>query len=257
MRQLPAYDHGGRVVDLRLRAETTPEYAYRLALGAVRLARLFQRERPERIVSFMESANFPAIAAAALTRLLDRLWVSVRTNPSKIPTWYRVLVPWVYRMPERVIACSNGVKKELDDMGIPSGKLSFIPNPVVTEGLVAGSGAPLPVPFILGAGRLRPEKGFDRLLKAFANVDGQHLHLAILGEGEGRADLISLAHRLGISSRVHLPGATSNIETWYRSAECFVLTSRYEGWPKRADGGDGDRMSDSQLRLPIRTRRNL
>ena len=227
----PAYDHGGRVVDLRLPAETTPEYVYRLALGAVRLARVFRQERPDRIVSFMESANFPAIAAAALTRLLDRLWVSVRTNPSKIPTWYRVLAPWVYRMPERVIACSNGVKKELEEMGIPCARLSFIPNPVATEGSVAGSGSPLPFPFILGAGRLRPEKGFDRLLKAFSNVDGEHLHLAILGDGNGRPELISLAQKLGISSRVHLPGAISDIETWYRYAECFVLSSHYEGWP--------------------------
>ena len=83
----PAYDYGGRVIDLRLPPlGSLLKKTYRIVERSMHLSRLFRQERPDRIVSFMESANFPAIAAAALTRLLDRLWVSVRTNPSKIPT---------------------------------------------------------------------------------------------------------------------------------------------------------------------------
>ena len=228
----PAYDHGGRLVDLRLPARTALEYAYRFVAGSIRLARLFQQEEPDRVVSFMESANFPAIAAAAMTGFLNRLFVSVRINPSMIPTPYRVLIPWLYRFPETVVAASDGVKEKLEEMGVPAAKLLFIPNPIVTGGIVtSGSRSPVPFRFILGAGRLVRPKGFKRLLTAFSNVDRSDLHLVILGDGDERRALISLAHELGIESRMHFPGAVSDIETWYRHAECFVLSSHYEGWP--------------------------
>ena len=228
----PAYEYGGEIVDLRLPTRTTLDKAYRLGMGAIKLAQLFHREQPDRIVSFMESANFPAIVASALTGLLGRLCVSVRINPSVIPTPYRVLLPWLYRAPARVVAPSEGVKDGLEEMGVPPNKLMFIPNPVITEDAgVRGSCPPVPYRYILGAGRLVPAKGFDRLLKAFSYVTRSHLHLVILGEGEERTGLITLARSLGIESRVHFPGAVSDIETWYRNADCFVLSSRYEGWP--------------------------
>ena len=42
---------------------------------------------------------------------------------------------------------------------------------------------------------------------------------------------MTLANRLTISDRVCFPGAVSDIARWYRGAKCFVLSSRYEGWP--------------------------
>ena len=75
------------------------------------------------------------------------------------------------------------------------------------------------------------QKGFDRLLRAFAQTTVAGLELVILGEGAERGRLESLARQLGVASRVHLPGVVADMESWYRGALCFVLSSRYEGWP--------------------------
>ena len=69
------------------------------------------------------------------------------------------------------------------------------------------------------------------LLSAFSLVRPDNLHLVVLGDGPERDDLLSRARRLRISDRVRFPGAVSDVSRWYRHAECFVLSSRNEGWP--------------------------
>ena len=232
--RITSYECGGRVIDLRLPAiKPFFKKAHRVSWErSIHLARLLRGERPDRIVSFMESANFPTIVAAAMTGLLGRLRVSVRTNPSAIPIPWRWLLPAVYRVPERVIAPSTGVKKRLERMGMPPSKVSVIPNPVAPQAVAtAGVCPPFFPSYILGVGRLHRDKGFDRLLTAFASVERADLHLLILGDGDDRTKLVALASALGIESRVHFPGAVSDVGSWYHYAECFVLSSRHEGCP--------------------------
>ena len=228
----PAFDYGGRIVDLRLLTNRNNwKRLYRLAAGSIRLARLFRHEHPDRIVAFMESANFPCIVAAKLTDLLHRLCVSVHIDPAALPTPYRLLIPWLYRVPSRVIGVSQGVTRALAEMGVPAARLSSIPNPMeMPRHTSLEKGSPYPTRYILGVGRLTEQKGFDRLLTAFSEIPLLDLHLVILGEGDRRQQLIFLAQKLAISSRVYLPGVVSNVDAWYRHAECFVLSSNYEGW---------------------------
>ena len=231
--RITSYECGGKLIDLRL-----PEIGRFLRRGhrviwerSMRLARLFRRERPDLIVSFMESANFPTIVAAALTGVLGRLRVSVRTNPSAIPIPWRWLIPSLYRTSERIIAPSSGVKRRLEGMGVPASKVLVIPNPIAPQAVATDFRRPFTHPYVLGVGRLRVEKGFDRLVSAFADVKIVDLHLVILGEGDHRQKLVALASTLGIGSRAHFPGAVSDVGPWYSHAHCFVLSSRHEGSP--------------------------
>lgn len=230
-----SYDYGGRIVDLRLPAS---DYLLRRICNfggrTLRLSRVLRRERPDRIISFMEGANFLSIAAAMMTGYRSRLYVSVRTDPSWLPVVYRILFPWIYRIPARVIAVSEGVKCKLKSMRVPVEKMSVIPNPIPAisgNSIERKSISPLANRFILGVGRLSWEKGFDRLLAAFRALDQSDTHLVILGQGAKESALVVLARELGIEKRVHFPGYVSDVETWYRNAECFVLSSHFEGWP--------------------------
>ena len=229
-----SYECGGKIVDLGLPTIGPPwKRAYTaIVRRSTHLAHLFRREHPDWIVSFMESANMPAIVAAVMTGLLSRLRVSVRTNPSAIPPPWRWLIFWLYRAPERVVAPSVGVKKRLESMGVPAKKVSVIPNPVAPRA-VAPSGVlpPFSHSYVLGVGRLHPEKGFDRLVTAFADVGRTDLHLIVVGEGDDRPKLDCLARALGIGPRVHFPGVVAEVGPWYYHAQCFVLSSRHEGCP--------------------------
>jgi glycosyltransferase involved in cell wall biosynthesis len=86
---------------------------------------------------------------------------------------------------------------------------------------------------MLAAGRLVPVKGYDRLLRAFGAVAAAHpdWQLALVGEGPLRSELESLARELGIADQVIMPGRVGNMGDWYQSADAFVLTSLFEGFP--------------------------
>ena len=228
-----AYEVGGRVVDLQLPAGGgLLKTVTRVGLRALRLAATFRRERPDRVISFMERANIPSIIAAALTGMLGRLCVSVRNNPASIRACWRMLIPVMYRLPDRVVAPSEGVRRALVRIGLSRAKISVIHNPVDVRNSHPRLGTDIGGRrYVLGAGRLHRQKGFDRLLRAFAQTSVAGLELVILGEGAERGRLESLARQLGVASRVHLPGVVADVESWYRGALCFVLSSRYEGWP--------------------------
>lgn len=227
----PVYEFGGRIIDLEVPAPTLPRKFSRLFRGSFRLANILRKYRPDRIISFMEGANFIAILGAAMSGFLNRLWVSVRQNPARINLPYLVFMPVLYRLADRVVAPSEGVRDGLAKIGIPSAKLSVIRNPVVFPIPRSTSPSPFPFPYVLGAGKLRRQKGFDLLLKSFRGIGYPDVHLVILGDGPERERLIGLANRLCIGSRVHFPGASSEIERWFHHARCFILPSRYEGWP--------------------------
>ena len=192
----PAYDWGGTLVDLQLGTSKTTIGKIRLVLGSIRgLTRLFWAEKPEMVVSFMEPANYPAAICAALTGKTRRLMVSVQHDPAKLTLVRRLLLPCVYRFPFRVVAPSYGVQNALQSRGVPQAKLLTIPNPVVIPTKPDDQRLPFPHRYVLGAGRLRPEKGFDRLLNAFFFVKRDDLHLVILGEGIERGRLAEMARK--------------------------------------------------------------
>ena len=237
-----AYDYGGRTVELPEPVWPFPfnffhlRGAYNICMGAARLVRLIRRERPDRVVSFMEYANVPAVIASALTGRLPRLTISVRNDPAKFPFRYRLVAPLLYRLPARVIAVSEGVRRGLvSACRLPLERTSFVPNPVVmrnAQDAAREAAPPLPERYVLGVGRLMPQKGFERLLRAFHRLDDRPaLHLVILGEGPERVALLRLGRELGLESRLHLPGFVADVETWYRQAACLVLSSYHEGWP--------------------------
>ena len=261
-----AYDYGGRIVDLRDLVDTRenpgtfirktynvdmrsmpllgllrrkmPDVIkdiYNIGMRSAWLLSLLRRERPDRIISFTEAANIPAIIASALTGRLPRLTISAHGDSAKFSSLYRLPAFLLYRLPVRIIAVSEGTKRWLARIcHLPLERISFIPNPIVmknAQDAVRETTPPLPERYVLGVGRLALQKGFERLLRAFHRLDRPTLHLVILGEGPERMNLLRLACELGLETRLHLPGHVAAVETWYRHAACFVLSSRYEGWP--------------------------
>jgi glycogen(starch) synthase len=85
-------------------------------------------------------------------------------------------------------------------------------------------------PYVLGIGRLVPQKGFDLLIDAFAQIAGTHpeLDLLLAGDGPARADLERRARDLG--TRVSFLGAVPATRAFalHAGAKAFVLPSRHE-----------------------------
>lgn len=82
-------------------------------------------------------------------------------------------------------------------------------------------------------GRLEPQKRFDVLLQAFAEVSRTRpeLRLFIAGEGAARAVLEAEIDWLGLGNVCQLLGHCGDITTLHHALDLFVQSSDYEGTP--------------------------
>ena len=80
--------------------------------------------------------------------------------------------------------------------------------------------------FVVGvACRLVDWKRTDLLMRAFSKARIENGRLLVLGDGEERSNLESLAGTLGIADRVIFAGMVPDIFDHYRIMDCFVLAS--------------------------------
>lgn len=75
---------------------------------------------------------------------------------------------------------------------------------------------------------LRPEKGVDTLIRAFATVRQSEVKLLIVGSGPEEAKLRALCLQLGVAEACHFEPATNNVAEWLGKIDIFVLPSRFE-----------------------------
>lgn len=84
----------------------------------------------------------------------------------------------------------------------------------------------------VAAGRLVYQKGFDRLVAAWAEAHQQFpdWQLDIYGDGPLREELQRQINDLGLTGVVHLKGNHANLAELYSHYSLFALTSHYEGF---------------------------
>src|SRR5699024_4602785 len=82
-------------------------------------------------------------------------------------------------------------------------------------------------------GRLSPEKNHARMIRAFSQVHNEdpNTRLLILGDGPLLPELETLANRMLPNDVVRFAGHQSNPYVLMAEADCFVLSSDYEGQP--------------------------
>lgn len=86
---------------------------------------------------------------------------------------------------------------------------------------------------VLAVGRLTHQKGFERLIRAWAAVAPEHpgWKLEIVGSGPQLDMLLNMAADAGVASSVLFSGNCPDMGAKYRTAALLAMTSRYEGLP--------------------------
>lgn len=112
-------------------------------------------------------------------------------------------------------------------MRLPPARLAVIPNPPARP-IPGAAEPPLPSCYVLGVGRLAPQKRWDRLIASMPRLR-QCVPLVILGEGEMRAALERQARALGVE--LLLPGHAADPLGAMAAAAVLALASDFEGVP--------------------------
>jgi len=197
------------------------------------LRRIVAGIKPHAVLSFMTSTNILTLLACA--GLHTRVVVSERIDPHshREATTWMALRHITYRYADAVAvqteSAARWFRKRLGRLP----PVAVVPNPVAVVAGCCKSSAQVPKPFVLAAGRLVHQKGFDVLIRAFAVAahDCPDLRLAIAGEGPQAGLLRELVTELKLNDRVMFLGIVSGLQALMHEADVFVLSSRYEGFP--------------------------
>ena len=196
---------------------------------------------PDVVISFMTTTNLLTILSCR--GLPTPVLVAERIFLSKSPPrgMWRLLHQPLYRLAAAVISQTQRGAFELEAR--LKRPVAVIHNPLIPSDLDLGrvplkSGA-IPEPrkegtrWVLAAGRLTAQKGFDLLIAAFSRVAATYPEwiLIILGDGQERPSLAAQIAHLELTNRILLPGFSREPQALMRQADLFVLSSRYEGMP--------------------------
>lgn len=126
----------------------------------------------------------------------------------------------------RMVWKQPGARVERIANGIPMPDAAEIASPAPIPGVDTGGG--LVVGTVAG---LRPVKNLCRLVRIFAQGAPPDARLVILGEGPDRGAILAEAERLGIASRVILPGFVRDPIRHIAAFDIFALSSDSEQLP--------------------------
>jgi glycosyltransferase involved in cell wall biosynthesis len=216
-----------------------------------RLKKLKEEFRPDISISFLEGADYLNLFAGGREKKIVSIRGSKRYDPhiSGWTGWIRrnVLIPFVYRKADKIVAASKGLEYELrNDYPRLSNKLAIIQNGYRLKDsthLAKNHGF-----FIVGwSGRISDEKGLLELATIFLRSKdvNTRIRLLILGQGSYRKEFIDqlLKNNTKVfetevvteddfntyEAIICDPGA--NYETYLEYIDLFAMTSRSEGFP--------------------------
>ncbi|MBN2279908.1 MAG: glycosyltransferase [Candidatus Marinimicrobia bacterium] len=214
-----------------------------------KLIRTINSIQPEYIFSSTDRTNVLLLMAKAFLLGKPKIIIREPNTPSAqfgenyLNSTYFKLMKFFYPKTDILVAQTEAMKMELlKTFSIPKHKIQVIPNPIDKK-FIDDQKERIIESFdhskinIVASGRLHRQKGFDFLIKAFTEVvrKNDDFRLYIIGKKDVKdnctAELETLIVKLKLSNHVKLLGFQSNPYPFYKNADLFVLSSRWEGLP--------------------------
>ena len=192
-----------------------------------------------KIVSYLN--YFPGIKSQRFVSVHNTYGKSGRRDPSGLARKVEEIKK-LYKLNHGVIAVSEGIQADLqENVGLKDVPVHVIWNGAITRETLERSRESVDhpwlsdtqgVPVLVTAGGLRQQKDHRTLIDSFAEVRSRKdCRLIVLGEGPLRDELEERAQEQGVAADVDLYGFVDNPYAWMAKADCFVLSSLWEGLP--------------------------
>lgn len=207
---------------------------------------LWRTKKPDIVMSTMAHMNFAVLLTRFFMPRKTRVFVREAITPSYMDgmTNHPALVRWLYRLlyplADTIICPADIIIDQFKSLvRLHTNRFALLYNPVdvekITRQIPAAANKETSIIHFVCAGRLHPQKGFDRLIESLAVAKIPFdWRLDIWGEGDKHAALSALIGRHGLNGRVFLRGYTGNPWAEMAQADAFLLPSRYEGLPNVA-----------------------
>ena len=160
-----------------------------------------------------------------------------------LPKIKQKTISLTYRFADAIITQTEEMEIELQNIGLKKNRIHTLHNPINSNRIK--SLANVESPFskddklkFVSVGRIAHQKGYDLLIKAFAEVIKVYpkSELYIIGDtnyenGIEYKKLLEIISLLKLSDLIHFIGFDANPYKYIKNADVYVLSSRYEGLP--------------------------
>lgn len=128
-----------------------------------------------------------------------------------------------------VVLTDEDRKKHIDEYELTDDFVVSMPNPCISDIKYSYD---FDNKIFVAVGRLADQKNFSDLIEAWKYVEAKvtDWKLIIVGDGELKDRLLYEISELKLKN-VILAGHSDDVAEYYRKASCFVLSSKYEGFP--------------------------
>jgi glycosyltransferase involved in cell wall biosynthesis len=193
----------------------------------VQLARVLRRRRAGVLIGTRPGLNLLArlVAGPGMAKV-GQEHMHLSNHPRKLQRAMRRGYPKL----DALAVLTESDLREYGELLGDSARVEQIPNAVTP---LEGGISDLNSKTVVALGRLKHQKDFRRLIRAFAQVAAKHpdWQLKIFGDGPNRERLENLIVELGLEHNVALPGPVRNVGPELAAASMYALSSRREGFP--------------------------
>ncbi len=189
------------------------------------------KEKPDSVISFMNDVcayTIIALLGTGIPVIYSERNDPNKTNQKKVEKLCRKIVEnGAKHIVFQTHGARTGYSKKIQR------KSSIILNPVNLDKIPNRTKDEINYSEIVSVGRLEPQKNQELLIDAFNIVSKKHkdVVLKVFGEGSLKNKLQNKIDELGLTERVFLMGAKSDVLEWIKESFCFVLSSDFEGLP--------------------------
>lgn len=196
----------------------------------VRIRRALLAEKPDVVISFIDSVNVRVILSMFGTGV--PVVVSERIHPAHEPIGgiWEALRRMSYPFADALVVQTDAVKNFFSKWKLRD--VRIIPNHIVPLPILATAPV-LKRPSVVAVGRMAPQKNYPMLLRAVARAlrDNPDWNLYIVGRRQPDTEVEALLCESSMRGRVHFIGQISDVGGVLAQTDIYVLSSLYEGFP--------------------------
>ncbi len=223
---------GVSVVCLNARIKFNP-------LLLVRFIKELRKFKPQILHSYLFHANIAGRVAAWFAKVPHVIsGIRVAEKRSRLPLIIDRFTQWFVDM--NICVSQDVAQFSIEQAKLSVKKIMTIPNGVEFDRFAKATAAdltefniPPEAKTVISVGRLDPQKNPLAIVEAATILIKEHpdWHYLFVGDGILKDELSKTIQQKGLQDHVHLAGQRDDIPALLKAADCFVMTSLWEGMP--------------------------